>query len=1304
MNFKSKLKKVFSGTLSLTVFSTLLLNFPVKADDINEKYPYTMFAASDIKGAININANNFCANGNIATNGTIVSSGNVSVNGTRTENANEEMLYIQKKLNYSYFSGNDVETYVNDYNFEALNININNPMDVNGTIEMTGNINLNSGIKALEDVILNGEVKNTNNSVIFSETGDININTSNTNFSGLIYAPYGDVVIDTDNLNLNNVIVIGQTITIDCPSINANYNDSMAELIGTESDIDVEIYAMGDYNSETNSIDIEWFSNYANSSYEVWVSDDNVEYTSVAVISDTTEYQYPITEDFETKYFKVSLTTNYSEYIESMPFVVINSEEGYSVDFLDSDSDELPDIFELEIGTDVNNPDSDEDGLTDYQEVYLTGTDPTVYDSVTEGVSDSDADSDNDGLSNIYEIEIDTDPQNNDTDNDGLSDYDELYSYGTDPLNPDSDGDSLKDSDELHIGLDPTNPETFGVSDAEYKIEQTISADSEVLSRINIVENPYRLSIDIKAAGYVEGNLTAKKTSYSKAIQNYSMFGVAPELTYTNADSIETVKLKFEISSEYIENSLNIFSEEELTGIKRLNVFKYFEDLNMLLPIETFFDVENNVIYTNVDELGTYCIMDMELWLNSFDVPEEAYQSTPMLMSLLPENVATEFATEDSIMTFDCEIEDMALTGVNESENIAAIMSATQMLMFKKPTSTVTPIDVAFLLQSSGQRENTFVSQKTMIIYVMEELIKQYGKGNVRFCIVTYNLTGAEILKSNNNDIWFTNLYELSETLSNISYTETLGYTDRGNAFCVLQNDVNFRENASKFIFQLMNGSTNVGSMYFDQINTCSKLGINYSELMPSGYYYISDEYEKQVNNAIASTNGMNEIYSANSAIKVYNHICTYIAPPQIVFNAIVPIGWKEIQLNGILDENNGVNSDEDNLTDWEEVDTEKIRWATDGSIILPTIQECINYATKSYAETGLSRFKSAQYISGMPSSDFEKYLDYVLNNTFVLPIHSDPSDKDTDGDGLWDGTTQYHIFGEIQKAIAPSDPDPMMYTGPENLWINHIKQLTSPYNYIPTQYAEDTKEKPVENSAFADFIVKSLLKHREGINKKESFIKKITPKIQKMLESHSTIGAYLLKFLYDENYSAYHSQVNTWQRKYGYNELYDDFFRMGSSMNYGRVDFNVDEDIYTLWTWKGDYWAFESGAEVGLYKYNKELSEKAGSFHYDAVDFEVPMTLSLYNYDNGKYRNVFHWVPEDKQWWITGFNPFFNEPNPNIMVSVASVDLKEYPDFYDALKNTKNNKYHDQLNKEHLIFDDTEKTVWIQWYNKEAA
>ncbi len=38
-----------------------------------------------------------------------------------------------------------------------------------------------------------------------------------------------------------------------------------------------------------------------------------------------------------------------------------------------------------------------------------------------------------------------------------------------------------------------------------------------------------------------------------------------------------------------------------------------------------------------------------------------------------------------------------------------------------------------------------------------------------------------------------------------------------------------------------------------------------------------------------------------------------------------------------------------------------------------------------------------------MPTSNFAKYLDYILNKTKVLPIISDPTDVDTDGDGYTD-------------------------------------------------------------------------------------------------------------------------------------------------------------------------------------------------------------------------------------------------------------------------------------------------------------
>ena len=1021
-------KRVLSGMTSMALLLSAIPIVSAHAEESTEPYPYTMFAASSDEGAITVNTGNFCVNGNVATNGTIVSSGNMNINGTRTEHADESMLYVLKKLNYSYFSGQNVETYTEDYVLEDLNININNPIDVDGTIELTGNINLNSGIKAVDDVILNGEVKNSNNAVICSETGDINIETSNVNFNGLIYAPYGDIVIDSDNLNLNNVVIIGQTITIDCPNVNANYSSSMAELIGNESDIDVELYAMGSYNADVNAIDIEWITNYTNSNYEVLYSEDNENYTSVATVTDATTYQYLITEVFQKRYFKISLVTNYGEVIESIPFVATKSVDGYEVDLLDSDEDGLPDIYEIMIGTDVNLPDTDGDNLTDYQEIYTTGTDPTIYDSVVAGISDADADSDEDGLSNSVEITMGTNPQKADTDDDGLNDSEE-GTYNTDPLNPDSDGDTLPDGDEPHIGLDPTNPETFGVPDAEYIVKQVITSDSDSLKKINTDSSPYMLSVEIEAAGYVEGNLKANETSYSKVISNSAMLGIAPELRYSKADTIHNVTLKFTIKPDYIENTLNAYSDEEvISGIKRLNVFKYFEDLNMLLPIETQFDVDNNLVYADVDELGTYCVMDIELWLNSFDIPEEEITPKQKLMAKPKMAVNNSFTEEQSRMGFNGETTDIDLPDTDENSTDVSPQKKSVLKKAKAvPTVNVTPIDVAILFQTSGQRENTFIAQKKMIVDDMNSLIKEYGSGNVRFCIITYDLTGAKTLNFTNNDIWFTNSNAVDLALNAINYQYAKGYTDRGNAFKLLQENVTFRDNASKYIIQVMNGSTDVGSMYFDQINTCKKLNINYSEIMPAGYYYEYPSYGKQVSDAINSTNGLNITFDSESTDKVFNHIRNHAAPPQVAYGVIIPTGWTKISLKGILDPDNGVKSDSDDLTDWEEVMTEMISWDNDGSVILPTVQDCIDSSDKGYALSGLERFKSAEYRSGMPSSDFEKRLHYVCNNTTILPIHSNPCDEDTDGDGIEDDAdaAPFKVTLELFKLVDSIDYKP---------------------------------------------------------------------------------------------------------------------------------------------------------------------------------------------------------------------------------------------------------------------------------------
>ncbi|MBI5621403.1 hypothetical protein HY933_00870 [Candidatus Falkowbacteria bacterium] len=65
------------------------------------------------------------------------------------------------------------------------------------------------------------------------------------------------------------------------------------------------------------------------------------------------------------------------------------------------------------------------------------------------------ADTDADGLTDVEEARLGTDPLLADTDVDGLFDNQEVNQYKTDPLNPDTDGDGYSDGQEVAGGYNP---------------------------------------------------------------------------------------------------------------------------------------------------------------------------------------------------------------------------------------------------------------------------------------------------------------------------------------------------------------------------------------------------------------------------------------------------------------------------------------------------------------------------------------------------------------------------------------------------------------------------------------------------------------------------------------------------------------------------------------------------------------------------------------------------------------------------------------------------------------------------------
>ncbi|NHJ48319.1 MAG: S8/S53 family peptidase [Asgard group archaeon] len=151
----------------------------------------------------------------------------------------------------------------------------------------------------------------------------------------------------------------------------------------------------------------------------------------------------------------------------------------------DTDMDTLNDYEEVIIHeTDPFKTDTDDDNVGDEYEVVSIGLDPLDNDTDDDGLLDgdelinyadpTDKDSDDDGIEDGPEVNIyQTFPNDPDTDNDGLNDYDEIFDYLTDPTDTDSDNDGINDWEELNLGTDGfiTNPniaDTDGDSLSDY--------------------------------------------------------------------------------------------------------------------------------------------------------------------------------------------------------------------------------------------------------------------------------------------------------------------------------------------------------------------------------------------------------------------------------------------------------------------------------------------------------------------------------------------------------------------------------------------------------------------------------------------------------------------------------------------------------------------------------------------------------------------------------------------------------------------------------------------------------------------
>lgn len=728
---------------------------------------------------------------------------------------------------------------------------------------------------------------------------------------------------------------------------------------------------------------------------------------------------------------------------------------------LDTDEDGLPDYYEDILGTDKNKADTDGDGLSDGYEVLYLGTDPLKADSDDNGINDGDEDFDKDGLTNAKECELGTDPNNADTDGDGLNDGAEVNTYGTDPLKYDTDGDGISDGDEITLGLDPKSAATDGTPDGERTFTQTVEAESETLSAINDNESvPFDVSLEMKAAGVAENNVYARESGYSKAIENSAIIGIAPEFVYTDGLAVEEVTVKFELENSVINNTLGIYTDEsdEFKGIKRLNVFMFFEDVNMLLPVETFHDETTNTVYTKTDRVGTYCLVDMEIFLdnldkqlNGDDEPEAEIEVQSEESEALSEN------SLDKVMA-------MSYNGVRiNSNNSVNLANSTD----SNAAVNRDDFDVVFLVDCREiyEKDNYEVIRRN-IIETADSVFIQSPKARVKI-IEMYstndtveNGTAKKVVKrkyigeSDGESDYFYNIDEVYSALAYIKDNTMPKHSD-----CNISDAVNYvydkYNNRDTWVFCIVRtngiyyGSQEKSKSILDDINNNNlpiQISTIYNENTSSKYGY--------ARNMVAKTGGSTWYSYEGSSAFMLSRI--YGKVPQLKgYKAIIGTGYKTVVLkdtliqnykwyikNEPLNSNNPLmDTDEDGLADYQEIMFE----SSEGDFLfekkgddiqLLVYREMVKHVGNDmfYVKQGLERYCK---VTG-ENSNKPKYIDSLLECS-ILPIKSDPTSADGDGDGILDINEKWNGIDERYKNISPLKADTIESLYPE-LRLNYPK------------------------------------------------------------------------------------------------------------------------------------------------------------------------------------------------------------------------------------------------------------------------
>ena len=728
----------------------------------------------------------------------------------------------------------------------------------------------------------------------------------------------------------------------------------------------------------------------------------------------------------------------------------------------DTDGDGLPDEYENGHDLDPLNPDTDGDGLNDGFEVMKASSNPLDKYTLGNGVLDAELDPDDDGLTMLEEYQYDTNPLKADTDGDGLADGEEVKTYKTNPNEADTDGDEVNDGLEISVGLDPLNPQTFGYPDKEYKLTVSFESDSKKMNKINNGNDDYKMSISLQGTGDLNTKLYVRESVYSETLDSEFSLGIVPEILYIGDGNIEGVTVNFAISNQNIFDS---YAADSLSGINRYNVFYFDENENLLVPLSTTRDESTNTISATAPGAGTFVIVDMEKWfLNlGFDVTDEyngeinnvideqIFQSQLEIpvselsrdadelaedeSDELEEDEADELAEDEVDELAEDEIDELSADGLN-AEILGDELENGEIDGLDSDANAIEGADPAVDSGYVPQQEVTVPKMKMKLMAASPSKSAATASTPAP-SVITPGTTTVDFVICINTEIHPLNDTEFEAVKQNVKMIGSTIFNNSKNArIYVLDQNGEIVQTNSHMDYAL----TELGLCdMLDKVhNTSAKVNLlnvqlntlldsipfrdgAYKATMIIGSNYINTDSDKIRSNLIANeikvivdapnmmpgcwyeeltrmTNGLQVFSYMEFYDTVINFMYGSSGVGLTTYNMITSAGLKKIALKSELNEHNPADTDGDGLKDWDEMDKSKVTVNTDGSVTLPTYYDTL---TKTWYHEYLNwknQYKALYDRNG-------RTVDEMLKAVKVLPVISDPTMKDTDGDGIDDYT-----------------------------------------------------------------------------------------------------------------------------------------------------------------------------------------------------------------------------------------------------------------------------------------------------------